>query len=341
MKADRGSILRALDAPSPTTRLFLLYGPDEAASQALAKRLAKAMGEDADRTDLSGDQIAKDPAALVDAAASISLFGGASWVRVTGVGDESLGAVEALLAAPAAGNPVVLLAGALRKGSKLLTRCLEDPAALCFASYPPSERDAAELVIAMGRERGLRVDSGIARRIVEATSGERALMEGEVEKLALYHDAAPDRPVEASHDALDALSSVHAESDAPALASQALGGDITGLAHALGRYRGEGGSLAGVVRIALSKAMTTAEVRAALDSGKPRDAAFRVGGRPLWKAEAEEMTRLTRLWTGEAVGRAIERLGAAEKASRLSGALAETLLAEELLAVARQAARAR
>ena len=42
MKANRGQMERALDAPgqgaAADVRFFLLYGPDEAGSQALAKR---------------------------------------------------------------------------------------------------------------------------------------------------------------------------------------------------------------------------------------------------------------------------------------------------------------
>jgi DNA polymerase-3 subunit delta len=248
--------------------------------------------------------------------------------------------VEALFSASQAGNPVVMIAGALRKTSKLLTACLAEKSALCFASYPPSDRDAADIVVQTGRERGLRIDAALARRIVDLTGGERALMTGEVEKLALYHDAEPDRPAEATHEALDALSSEVLDQDAPALASLALSGDLRRLVSEITRFRSLGGSLAGVLRIALTKAMNVAEVRSAIDAGVPRDAAFKVGGRPLFKKEADEMGDLLRRWPGDTIGRGVQRLAAAERASR-GGAISETLIAQELLAVARQAARGR
>src|SRR3546814_7543996 len=83
-----GQIERALDAPSADIRLFLLHGPDDAGSQALTKRLERAMGPDAERIDLDGAALKIDPARLADEAASISLFGGARWIRVTLAGDE-------------------------------------------------------------------------------------------------------------------------------------------------------------------------------------------------------------------------------------------------------------
>lgn len=340
MNADRSAIQRALDAPSDAVRLFLLYGPDDSGSEAMSARLARAMGPGADRTDFTGDQLGKDPAALADAAASSSLFGDKSWVRVTGAGEESLAAVEALLEGPGAGNPVVMIAGALRKTSKLLTRCLGEKAVLCFASYPPSERDAADIAIQTARERGLKIDLDLARRVVGLTGGDRALMAGEIEKLALYHDVEPDRPGEASHEALNALSSEVADQDAPALASMAMVGDIKGLVHEMARFRSLGGSLSGVLRIALGKAMNVAEVRAAIDAGTPQNAALRVNGRPLFKKEADEMLRLLRCWPGETIGRGVVRLATAERASR-GGGNSETVIAQELLAIARQAARGR
>lgn len=341
MKANFADIARALDAPPEGTRLFLLHGPDESGSNALTARLARAMGEATNRTDFSGDQLARDPAALADAAAAISLFGDRSWIRVAPAGEEVLPAVEALLQSPGAGNPVVIIAGALRKTSKLLTRCLGDDAVMCFASYPPEERDAIQIAIQTARERGLRLDTGIARRIVDLTGGDRALMSGEIEKLALYHDALPDQPADATHEALDALSSEVADQNAPALASMALAGEVDQLVAEMNRFRNLGGSLAGVVRIALQKATNIAEVRGAMDNGGQSGGGLRVNGRPLFNREADEMGRLVRRWNAETIGRGITRLAAAERASRTAGAIGETLIAQELLAVARQAARAR
>jgi DNA polymerase-3 subunit delta len=60
----------------------------------------------------------------------------------------------------------------------------------------------------------------------------------------------------------------------------------------------------------------------------------------LFKKEAGEMIRLLRCWPGETIGRGVVRLAAAERASR-GGAIGETVIAHELLTVARQAARGR
>src|SRR3546814_16409127 len=80
------------------------------------------MGPDAERIDLDGAALKIDPARLADEAASISLFGGARWIRVTLAGDEALPAIEGLLQAAQAGNPVIAIGGTLKQSSKILNR---------------------------------------------------------------------------------------------------------------------------------------------------------------------------------------------------------------------------
>ena len=59
LRADSQAALKALDDPSPNIRLYLLYGPDEAGSEALSARVGKAMGQGAERIDLDGATLSK------------------------------------------------------------------------------------------------------------------------------------------------------------------------------------------------------------------------------------------------------------------------------------------
>jgi DNA polymerase-3 subunit delta len=98
------------------------------------------------------------------------MFGGARWILVDSAGDETVPALEALLEAPAAGNPVALLAGSLKPASKLLKLALGAPSALAFASYTPDAREAGQLVLGMARAQGLIVRPDVASRIAEAAA---------------------------------------------------------------------------------------------------------------------------------------------------------------------------
>ncbi len=145
MKPALARLARALDSADPAIRLYLFHGPDEAGARAFAGRLQAALGADAERVDLAGDVLKSDPARLADEAAAISLFGGRRWIRVDPAGDESFAAVVALLEAPAAGNPVAIIAPNLRKDARLVTLASESDAAIVESFYAPECRSGRPL----------------------------------------------------------------------------------------------------------------------------------------------------------------------------------------------------
>src|SRR3546814_16178328 len=112
------------------------------------------MGPDAERIDLDPSTLRDDPARLADEAASFSMFGDKRWIRVNGLGEESLPALTALLEAEAAGNPVIAVAGALKPKSKLLKLALDHHQALPFVSYHPEQREAEQYAIPIARAGG-------------------------------------------------------------------------------------------------------------------------------------------------------------------------------------------
>lgn len=341
MKANRPQIEKALDAASGDVRLFLLYGPDEAGSLALAQRLERAMGAGAERIDLDGATLKADPARLSDEAAAISMFGDRRWIRISGAGEESVPAVEALLSAAQAGNPAIVLAGGIRNTSKLAKLCLDHPAAMAFASYAPDEREAAQLAATQARELGLRLSPDLARRIAELSGNDRAIMAGEIEKIALYLDATPEHPVESSEEAIDALSAEAVEADSGPLVNAVLGGDLDRLHHELAMLAASGAPLASVTRPLLGRAMLIAEIQAAFEKTGSMDRAMESAGKAVFWKDKALVQRQARIWSGDATARLIQRLLAAERATRDSVGPGDVVVKQELLAVARQAARGR
>ena len=341
MKANRGQIEKALDAPPADCRFFLLYGPDEAGSATLAKRLERAMGPEAERIDLDGSTLRDDPARLADEAASFPMFGDKRWIRINGMGDESLPALNALLEAEAAGNPVIAIAGALKPASKLLKLALDHKRTMAFVSYQPDAREAEQIAIGIAREGGLRLSSDLGRRIADLTNGDRTLMAGEVEKLILYLDAAPDRPREATEEALDALSADNPDSDAAPLVNAVLGGDLRGMHRELGRLAEAGTAMAAVLRPLLTRAMLLANIRADFDDSGRLEGAVEAAGKAVFWKEKGVVTRQVRIWDAPGIARVIQRLAQAERASRSGRGLGDLMVRHELLAIARQAARER
>ena len=341
MKAQRTQIERALGSPQPDHRLFLLHGPDESSSRELAQRLGKALGPDAERIDLTGPAIKADPARLADEAAAISLFGGARYILVEPAGDEIYDAATALLENPSAGNPVAVIAGTLRKESKLLKLALASPLVLAFASYVPEGGDADRLAMAMAREIGLKMPPDVARRLAAATGGDRALLARELEKLALFLDAAPDRPAEIDHEVLDALGAATGEGDLGRLVNAVLSGHPDRADAELASLAGEAIEGVPVIRALLRRLLLLAQLRGEMAQGKSLDAAMASAGNALFWKEKDEVARQLARWDPETIAAAVNRLGEAERLVKASGSLGPIAVEEELLTISRRAARMR
>lgn len=339
--AKRVEIERAVDRPDAAIRFYLFYGPDEAGSRALADRLAKALGDDVERIDFDGGQLAKDPALLADEAASQSLFGGARWIRVRASGDEVAAAAEALLGAPQAGNPVAIVAGALKPTSRLLKLALAAPDVLAFASYAPEGNEADRVAIAIGQEVGVRLQPDVARRLVEAAGGDRAVIAREIEKIADYLDADRASPREADFDTLAAIGAGHAEADQGALVDAALLGQPQDAAAELVALSPEGSESIPLVRAALRRALQLSQLRADAESRGSIDAALAAAGKSLfWKEKAIVEAELRR-WSAAELARLVDRLTEVQARLVAPGNAGAVLAADEFLAIARAVARRR
>ncbi len=340
MKAKRAEMERALTSPS-AWRFFLLYGPDDSGSHSLIKVAAAGAGAEAERVELTGAELKADPARLADEAASISLFGGARYIVVQPAGDECLAAVEALLQSPAAGNPVLLISGALKPTSKLLKLALAEPAALALASYAPEGQEAERLVTGMARAEGLAVRPDVARRLADACAGNRAILALELQKLALYLDAAPERPQPLDHEALDAVGAAAEEGDLSRLVDSVGNGNAAMLQAELLRLSGEGIEGIPLIRAVLRRMSLLSRLRAQVERGSSPGAVMASQGKSLFWKEKDSIGQQLSRWRSDALARSVSRLLEAERQVKASGGLGPTAVDEELFAICRQAARLR
>jgi DNA polymerase III subunit delta len=340
MKASRGQVEQALKDPG-RTRFFLFYGPDEANSRSLAKAMGEAAGADAERVDLSGSELRADPARLADEAASISLFGGARYIIVEPTGDEALPAVEALLESPGPGNPVAIVAGALKATSRLLKLALAEPTALAFASYVPEGREADKMVLDLAREHGLHMRPDIGRRIADSTGGNRAIVAQELAKYALYLDAAPERPQPIDHDVIDAIGAASEEGDLSRLVDSVVSGDSAALQAELVRLSSEGIEGIPLLRALIRRMTLLAKLRAEVERGNSAGSVMASQGKAIfWKEKDAVGLQLSR-WRSDLIAKGMGRLLEAERQVKASGGLGPLAVDEELFAICRQAARLR
>lgn len=337
MKANATQIRAAIDKPNADTRLYLFHGPDEAGAADLAARLGRTLGPEAERIDLDMKALREQPGRLADEAASLSLFGGARFIRVLGIEEGATEAVTLLLQAERAGNPVVAIGPGLKASGKLVKSVIAAQNALAHACYVPEGVDATRLASNVAREHGLRLTGDVPQRLAQATGGDRAILAREIEKLALFLDAAPERPRDADGAALDAIGADLGDSDL----SDAIGAIIDGRIPEIGSELARLGDGIGVplMRQLARRLQGMAEMRIDLDRGNDLEEVLEKHW--VFFREKAATGRALRRWNAVQLARAIDRVRQAERAMMHSGSAGEVLAEAEAVTVARQAARAR
>lgn len=337
MKANANQIRQALTRPRGGIRFHLLHGPDEAGANALAALLGGAVGAGAERVDLDGAVLRADPARLADEAATMSLFGDARWIRVSGMGEESVPALLALLESETAGNPVVAIAPSAKASSKLVKATIDSPKALAFACYQPSVQDLERLAASLAAEQGLRLAGGVAARLVTSAGGDRAILAQEVDKLALYLDAAPDRPRDADGAALGAIGADLDEAEATSAVEALIEGRPDRLAEELARLSEAGTSPIPWLRQLVRRLVALAEMRADIARGEAVDTVMK-RHRVFFKEEESTARALAR-WNPPMLAEALALVRRAERAVMTPNNAGDILAQEPLLTLTRKLAR--
>jgi DNA polymerase III subunit delta len=324
----------------PEIRLFFVFGQDESSISSIASSLAARLG-DSEAIDIDSAKLRGDPALLADEAASQSLFGRARHIRLTFAREEGLDAVTNLLSAEQAGNPVIATAGDLKKTSKLRTLVEGSPRALSYICYPPSEAEAVDQAVAMAGSLGLRIDRTLAAQIVRYTGQDRRLAAMELEKLSLYYDAAPERMVTVERDALSSLAAETAEEDINALVNQMLGGEVKLLGRTIIEARAVGIEAIRIVRALQRRVAMLTGMRAKVEAGAEPGSVVRGNRAVFWK-EQDMFVRQLRQWSAARLAGLNGHLLELEaKLMATGGDLTETVLEQELVRIARAAARSR
>lgn len=344
MQAKGAAATQALARPDPAIRLYVLGGPDEAGSRALAALLGKAMGSDAERIDIPASKLREDPATLADEAAAIGMFGGRRWVLVTlmsGSGDEALAAATALLEAPAAGNPVVIVGAGITAKSKLAKLAVPHPAAMLVISWPPEMRDAGRLANDFAAPLGLDLDGKVAQAVAQACNGDRGLIEREVEKLALYCDASPAARRRAGPEDWAAIGAGMSDGDIGPLIDAVMDGQCRRLPPLFAAMDADGSGDIRLLRAFARRTVDLAALRVHVEEGSSPARVIEAQGRGIFWKEKDAITRQLGLWSADALAWLAGELLRIERAMKGDAGNAALLLRAGLLDIARHAAAAR
>ncbi len=323
----------------PDIRFFLIFGQDESAVADIAANMGAQMGAAAERIDLDSDRIRNDPALLADEASALSLFGDKRYVRLNFRRDEGFAAVENLLSMVGEGNPVIATAGNLPKTSKLRKLAEGSPRAMAHICYLPDEGDAAAAIMATAATKGLKLDRALASRIARYTGQDRKLGGTEIEKLALYYDASPERPATVEAAVFEALSAETGEENVSGLVNQIMVGELRNVGIELAAARDVGVDSIRIIRALQRRVGMLTSMRAKVEQGSNPGAVVKAT-RSIFYKEADSFVRQLSRWpSARLAGLNGHLIDIEAKLMSVKEGLGHVILEEELVRITRAAAR--
>lgn len=315
-------------------RVFYFCG-DEASAGDAAARIIDLLPDPGERIEMAGADLRRDPVRLGDEARSASLFGGARHIWVRAQGDDVHDAVDILVGGDAEPCPVLILASGATDKSRTAKLLAARPDALVAMFYPPDLGSVAQSVRTMGNALGLNMARDVAERIARAAGLDTRIARSEVEKLALYLDAAPESPRPVSQGDLDAVGAQTEGDDFAPVVDAVLGGRRAEIAGEIRRMREQGINPVGLLLAFERRVAQLAALSAKLKPGTdPADLLRRE--RVFWKDIPAVSTQL-RHWRGGRLERLANRLVELHQQLLTNSQDAELLLAQGLVAIARNA----
>lgn len=320
-------------------RLFFFCGPDESGASDAAARIVSLLADPGERIEMTGAELRKDPVRLGDEARSTSLFGGTRHIYVRAQGDEAHDAVKTLLENEVEGCPVLIVATAATDKSRTAKLLASRSDALVAMFYPPDLASVTASVRTLANGAGLKMGSDVAERIARSAGLDTRLARSEVEKLALYLDAAPETPRPVAMTALDEIGAATEDDAMGPLVDTILGGRRNDVAAQLRRLHELGMNPVGLVLALERRAAQLAALNAQL--GMSGDVAGLLeteakARRVFWK-DKQALAEQLRIWRGARLERLVSRLVALHQRLLANSQDAELLLADGLISIARLA----
>jgi DNA polymerase III subunit delta len=340
---NRAAIEPYLAEPSAALPVALVFGPDAGLVservQAILRATVQDLGDPFGLVRLEGDELAADPARLVDEAGTIPLFGGKRAIWVKAGSRDFVRAVEMLIAAPLADCRVVIEAADLRRGAALRTLCERARNVAVIACYADGERDLARVIDEEMRVAGLTIAPEARDALATLLGGDRRASLSEIRKLALYVRGRPR--IE-----LDDVLAVVADASGLALdgvVDAAFAGKAAEVEKEFARARASGIAAGRIVTAALLQLSQLHRARLAVESGTPlSEAVERITPKAQFR-RVPAVEAALKSWTAARLEQVMARLAEAGlHARQLTGSaatLSDPVVSRALLGIAQDARR--
>lgn len=340
MKATQKTLTGMLDRAMRQARVFYFCGADEAGAGDAAALVVKRLGE-AERVDITGAELKRDPVRLADEARSTSLFGDRRVLFVTMSGDEAHDAIATVIGDAVSGWPVVVLATGATDKSRVAKLLADRDDALVTVFYPPDQRAVTEVVRSLADAAGLRLGGAMAETIAVAAGLDTRIVRSEIDKLALYLDASPESPRTAQPKDLAAIGTETTDDNMSLLVNAALGGQVDRLGHELPRLASGDINAVGLLLAFERRAVQLAGLAARAGTGGNLNAFLdgEVQARRVFFRDKPDLMLQLHKWRGARIERLLSKLAALHRTLMHDSSGASLRMSQAIVEIARVAAR--
>jgi DNA polymerase-3 subunit delta len=330
---------RFVARPDPAQPIVLVYGPDAGLVRERVDALVRASvddpGDPFSLARIEGDELAANPARLVEEANTIPLFGGRRAVLVKAGARNIASAVETVIAAPSSECRVIIEAGNLSKSAPLRSLCEKAKVAAALPCYADNERALGQLVDEEMREADLVISPDARAALLALLGSDRLASRNEIRKLCLY--ARDKKNIEIAD-----VMAVVADASQIALDGvvDAVFAGKTGEVDAeFGKARAGGSSPAAIISAAIRQVANLHKMKLALEGGDSIKFVMKRAAPPVHFSREREIGEALRAWSASGLLRAMEQLAETSLEIRRNSSLAEAIAQRALLSIAVTARR--
>jgi DNA polymerase-3 subunit delta len=328
---------RFVSRPPAGEPVVLVYGPDAGLVRERVDALVKASVDDP--TDpfafvhIEPEDLAANPARLVEEAHTIPLFGGRRAVLVRAGARNIAPAVEPAVTQPSPDSRIIIEAGDLKKSSPLRALCEKAKAAAALPCYADNAGALARLIDDELKAENLTIAADARALLVSLIGGDRMASRNEVRKLALY--ARGKGRVE--HGDVLAVVADASAAAMDAVLDAAFAGKPTEVDAEFKKARADGSSPAAILSMAQRHVANLHRMRLAADAGDSVEFAMKRSG--IHFSREKTVGDAVRLWSATRLARAMQQLAEAALDARRNAPLAEAIAERALLSLAMAARR--
>ena len=325
---------RFIAKPNPAQSIMLVFGPDAGLVRERVDALVRASVDDPSDpfalARIEGDELAGNPARLVEEAHTVPLFGGRRAVLVKAGTRNIAAAVEMVVASPSSECRIIIEAGDLRKNAPLRALCEKVKVTAALPCYADNERTLAQLIDEELQAEKLGIEPDARAALLGLLGGDRLASRNEIRKLVLY--AKGQKNID-----LNDVMAVVADASEMALdgvIDAAFAGRTADADSEFSKARASGSSPAAIISAAIRQVANLHKMELAIEGGDSIEFAMKRAAPPVHFSRERQVSEALRAWSPLRLLRAMEQLAEASLEMRRNAPIAEAIAQRTLLSLA-------